>query len=87
MMKYDRLPEHMQEGAREYVENGRPPGNFLRAVLENNLVEAYIKADYINTTAMREWANWLYNECPTQAWKSSVAITAWIQGGGHKGRT
>ncbi len=85
MVNYDRLPEHMQEGAREYVENGRPPGYFLRAVLENKLVDAYGKADDKNTAAMREWANWLYNECPTKAWESPEAIIAWIKAGGLEG--
>ena len=78
MVKYDRLPEHMQEGARAYVEQGREPGGFLRAVLENNLSEACGRADHINQYKMDTWACWLYNECPVPAWGSPEAVDAWI---------
>ena len=85
-MSYDKLPEHMQEGARAYVEQGYPVGGFLRAVLENNLVESFATADFINTAAMHEWANWAYNECPLEARGSQQAVTAWIASGGLEGR-
>ena len=85
-MRYDRLPEHMQEAARGYVEQGHPVGDFLRAVLENKLVESFAKADFINSDAIYEWATWLYNECPLPARGSAKAVNAWIKSGGLEGR-
>lgn len=77
---YDRLPEHMQEAARNYIENGIKPGSFLTAVLENNLVKAYCYADGINLLAMHDWATWLYNDVPGNAWGSRNKVEAWLTG-------
>ena len=79
------LPEHMRESARAYVEVGRPPGSFLRAVLTNDLIESFGRADHINQQCMFGWATWLYNECPGNAWGSPEAVEAWIARGGLEG--
>ena len=42
-MNYDKLPAHMQEAARGYVEDGAVVGGFLTALLSNNLFETYEK--------------------------------------------
>lgn len=82
---YSRLPEHMQEGARRYIENGIPGGSFLHAVLSNNFVEAFAKADRINSAVMKTWAEWLYNECPLSAWGSEENVAEWCAHGGLNG--
>jgi len=74
---YDLLPEHMREGTRGYIENGWPPGVFLRAVLRNDLVGAYEKADFINTSYIREWAFFLATEAPRACWGSEVRLRYW----------
>lgn len=84
-VSYDKLPEHMREGARLYVEEGVMPGSFLQAVLENNLSESFARADEINTANMKAWARWLHNDCPASAWGSITAINKWRQDGGLKG--
>ncbi len=78
MISYDRLPEHMRDSARRYVEDGEPVGSFLRAVLENNFVEALGRADTQNRAAIFAWSAWLYNEAPMDAWGSPEKVTAWI---------
>ena len=77
-MSYDRLPEHMRESARAYVEHGRPPGDFLTAVLCNNLVEAAGRADEENQRALFAWAGWLHNEVPMPAWGSPEKVRDWV---------
>ena len=74
---YDRLPEHMREAARLYIEEGEMPGHFLTAVLTNNLVEAFGNADEDNRSCMWEWCLWLYNEIPMPAWGSANKVLAW----------
>lgn len=76
---YGRLPEHMREGARMYVEHGGHPGHFLRAVVENDLVGAFAAADEKNFAHMADWARWLYNEAPRACWGSREAVRAWIE--------
>lgn len=83
---YSMLPEHMQDGARLYVEEGIPPGSFMEAALSNKLVEAFGRADETNTECMRYWASWLYNDCPRIARGSQEAVDNWIKVGGLKGR-
>ena len=75
--RYDKLPEHMQEAARLYIEEGEMPGSFLVAVLTNNLVEAFGKADEVNRSCLREWVLWLYNDIPEAAWGSAEKVLAW----------
>ena len=75
--QYERLPEHMQEAARLYIEEGEMPGSFLVAVLTNNLVEAFGKADEVNRSCLWDWCLWLYNEAPEHAWGSAEKVLAW----------
>lgn len=85
MTDYSRLPEHMQAGARRYIERGIPPGHFLTAVLSNNMAEAFSRADDINTAAMLDWAMWTYNDIPRNSHGSPEAVSAWIKQGGLEG--
>ena len=75
---YGTLPEHMQSGAEDYVERGYKPGSFLRAVLENNFVEAFGHADATNLAHMRAWAQWLWSEAPSSCWGSMAKVGAWM---------
>ena len=79
MLKYELLPEHCRDGMRLYVEHGIMPGSFMTAVLENNLVEAFAHADDINIHRMFDYANFLYNELPGNAWGSSAIVLAWAE--------
>lgn len=86
-INYDRLPEHMQDGARLYIEHGVEPGSFLLAVLCNDFVGAVGKADHINQQYLLEWASWLYNDVPTVAWKSRANVAKWIEHCGLEGQS
>jgi hypothetical protein len=72
------LPEHMRDGARRYIEDRILPGGFMTAVLENNLVDAYQKADTVNLARMKDWVMWLYWECPRAAWGSPLRVKTWL---------
>jgi len=79
MMNYDKLPEHMRSGVQDYVDHGYPVGDFLMAVLSNNLVEAYIRADDKNMAAMKDWVSFLYWEMPSNMWGSKEKVMDWIE--------
>lgn len=74
---YKNLPYHMQTGARLYVLEGHPPGDFLRSALENKFLEMAGHADDINLNRLKDWALWLYNNCPAQAKGSAAAVEQW----------
>ena len=75
---YSRLPEHMREGTRAYIEEGRLPGDFLQAVICNNLADAVGRADHINKHLLPEWVLFFYNEVPRGCWGSKDKMRQWI---------
>lgn len=74
---YHRLPPHMMEDARQYVEEGTLNCDFLRSVLENNLSGAYGNADDMNIREMFNWAMWLHNDIPALCWGTPDQVKAW----------
>ena len=85
-ISYDKLPPHMVDGARRYIEHGIMPGGFMMAVLDNDLGGAFARADEVNTAAMKQWAMWLYNDAPGGCWGSPRITEAWMEHEGLKGR-
>lgn len=86
-VKYDRLPAHMQDTARRYVEKGYQGGSFFTAVVSNDFMGAWRNADDINTAAMRDWAIWLFNDVPRGCYGSPEHVREWIKAGGLNGLT
>jgi len=72
------IKPNMVEALQAYVEQGRPLGGFLTAVLENDLVRACGNADDDNVNNIPAFAAWLYNECPLSAWGSPEKVRAWL---------
>ncbi len=79
MTNYNGLPEHMQDAARGYIEEGLHPGGFLLAVLENNLVDAFGRADDVNRVSLSAWTSWLMWDIPANAWGSKDKIKAYVK--------
>jgi uncharacterized membrane protein len=78
MMNMTKIPEYMRGGVERYVEFGIRPGNFLTALFSNDFMGAFMYADATNTAAMKDWANFLYNELPGSCWGSEEEVAAWI---------
>ena len=82
MTKYG-IPGYMQEGLTEYFENRRPPGGFLTAILENDLMGAVARADDTNINCLRSYGTWLYECAPMRSsgiWGSKEAVENWLNG-------
>ena len=71
------IREDMVESLELYVNNGVLPGDFLQAVLRNDLVDAAGRADEDNLHNLAAFAGWLHNECPSPAWGSREKVAAW----------
>lgn len=74
---WNRIPAHMQESLRAYIEEARPVGHFLAAVLNNNLKEAVNRADEENLRAIPDYIKWLYNYAPSACWGYDDATMRW----------
>ena len=72
------IPPLVLQGIVNYVEEGRPTGDFLRAVMEDRLLSAVMLADEDSLAAIKQILWVLYNEGPSQCWGSPEEVTAWL---------
>jgi len=70
--------QEIKESLKRYVDHGIETGSFLRAVLENNLSEAFSRADYINQTRLHEIVRYVYNHLPANCWGSEEKVKNWL---------
>lgn len=75
---YDLIPDYTMAALKRYTEQHIPTGDFLRAVLSNDLKEAFGRADDNNCTALFHIAAWLYNEAPSACWGSPEKVESWL---------
>ena len=73
------IPERMMSGIRRYVEHGVRPGDFLSAVIQNNLSQAVGRADTENLKNIPAFVAYLYNECPGNCWGSPEKMESWME--------
>lgn len=74
-----RISAHMLDALKRYTEKHCPVGDFLTAVLENNLSEAVGKADDYNLRNLPAFVGYLYNEAPSQCWGSKEKVKKWLE--------
>ena len=67
-----------------YAEHGIPTGGFLRAVLANDLMEAFGRADTENRQDMFEIVGHVYNEMPSPCHGSYEIVDEWIEAAREK---
>jgi hypothetical protein len=75
------VPPHMHDAVVMWIERGEPRpdlmGSFFRALLSNDLMEAFGHADAENARAMQGWAMFLYNYAPAPCFGSPEKVAAW----------
>jgi len=72
------IPEYMHGALIRYVEQRIPPGDSLSAVLQNDLMEAFARADENNRNALYAYSMWLYNQAPHNCYGSPEAYKEWL---------
>jgi len=75
----ERVPEHLRGGLQRYIEQGIKPGDFLTAVLENDLMEAMGRGDLASLAGLFGLCGWLYNEAPAACHGSEAKVRKWIE--------
>lgn len=74
------LPPHMHDAVIAYFVERQRPGDFLSAVLQNDLAGAIVRADEVNFARLREWARFLHNFTPPGSCGSRENFDAWLKG-------
>ena len=72
------VPERMMGAIWRYIHQGTPPGDFLTAVIENNLCEALGRADDENLKNLPAFLAYFYNEAPGECWGSPEKRRVWV---------
>ena len=73
------VPRHTAESLTRYVFDGVPPGQFLEAVLSNDLMESFARADDENTRNIRYLAAFIYNELPGNSHGTLERMVEWMK--------
>lgn len=80
------IPDYMRGGLADYILHGLPPGDFLQAVISNDLKEAVGRADETNQRCLPEYIKFLYNHAPIGCWGGRAEMVDWCKRGGLVGR-
>jgi len=80
------IPERMRSGLELYVKDHIEPGDFLTAVIRNDLKEAIGRADDENMAVLPAYVNYFYNHAPSPCWGSKEKMDAWLKEGKRKER-
>lgn len=83
--QYAVIPSITQYALTRYVTEGQDGGDFITAVLENNLQQAFAHADLDNVEAMDAIVKWIYNRAPGSCWGDREKVRAWYTHHGMKG--
>jgi hypothetical protein len=78
----DLIPPHMHDGLTLWIEHGVMTGDFMTALMKNDLMEAMGRADEINARCIRNWCVYLYSYAPRGCYGGPIQVAAWRQ---HKG--
>lgn len=73
------IPAHMIGIVRRYIEHGVEPGNFLEAMLTNDLRGACYYADTTNRHAIFNYVMFFHNYAPSECWGSKQRFEAWMK--------
>jgi len=75
---YTQIPANMMGSLLAYTIEHQPVGDFLQAVICNDLREAFWRADDVNIEIIGVYVAWFYNEAPGLCHGSREAYRAWI---------
>jgi hypothetical protein len=73
------IPDYMQGGLRLYLELGIMPGDFLLAILRNDLKGACANADNVNKHRIYHYVVYLYGYAPDECFGSPEKVEAWVK--------
>ena len=75
---YTSIPDYTIQALHRYIYKRVQTGDFLYAVLSNDLFRAAGKADENNKKAFWDILIFIYNEIPSPAWGSKEKVEKWL---------
>ena len=72
------MEQRIKDGLDRYEKQHVPTGHFLRAVLENDLMEAVGRADVDSRLDLYEICFYMYNHIPSTCHDSPEIVAKWI---------
>ena len=75
------VPPEMLAAIKRYIHGRVIPGDFLQAVICNDLTGAVGRADDDNLANLPAFVGYFYNEAPSRCWGSKEKMEAWLRGG------
>jgi hypothetical protein len=74
------VPTHLQSGLLAYLTERRPTGDFLKAVLENDLAQASLReSPGGEASGLRPLVVFLHNYVPPNAFGSPAVVQQWLE--------
>ena len=74
-----RIRPSMLDAIDRYINDRILPGNFLRAIISNDLRESTGRADDDNLRNIPAFVAFFWNEAPASCWGSTEKMKAWIE--------
>lgn len=73
----EHIPPNIKSALDLWVSDGYPPGSFCQAVLRNDLMDAFSRADQFSERAMGAIVRYVYNNMPSACHGSQDKMDAW----------
>jgi hypothetical protein len=73
------VPRHTLAGLVAYRDEGLPVGDFLRAVLTNDLSETVCHADAMNLPVLADIVHWVHEYMPIASYGSEKNVKTWLK--------
>ena len=73
------VPRETQASIDAYIEDHIPPGDFLAAVLSNDLAQAVGRADDNNAPCLAAIVSYVWNRAPPECWGSREKVKEWLK--------
>jgi hypothetical protein len=73
------IKQNVIDSLARYIEHGIEPGGFLEAVLANDLMESFGRADMENRESLFDICSYIYNELPSNSHGSYDIFNQWIK--------
>lgn len=77
--QYENIPESTKLALQNYVIRGQVVGDFLHAILVNDLQGAFAHADSANIKEMNNIVKWVFNRAPGTCWRHQDNINGWYK--------